>query len=87
MNLQQEQEMDEPTEEIPQNIKSTNDNYNNNGNRIYQENNNNNNNRINKNKFGYSNNQQNLNRINIKNQKGQMDKYNKGKNDKDCSIF
>ena len=78
---QQQQQLDESTEEIPKNVKSINDNYNNNGNRIYQENNNNNN-RINKNKFGYSNNQQNLNKINTK-----ISKDNKGKNEKDCNIF
>ena len=77
---------DEPTEEIPKNVKSVNDNFNYN-NKVQENNNNNYNNRVNKNKFGYSNNQQNLNKINMKNSKEQNEKYNKGKNDKDCNIF
>ena len=42
---------------------------------------------MNNNKFGYSNNQQNLNNINIKNNKGYNERFQKGKNDKDCFIF
>ena len=60
------------------------DNFNNNNKINIQ---NNNNNRVNRNKFGYSNNQQNLNKINPKITNSQMEKYGKGKNDKDCNIF
>ena len=77
---QQQQQMDpldEPTEEIPKNVKNINENYINN-----PKNEGNYNNKPNKNKYGYSNNQQNLNKINTK-----ISKDNKGKNDKDCNIF
>ena len=80
-----EQQLEEPAEVIPKNIKNMSDNFNNN-NKINVQNNNNNN-RVNRNKFGYSNNQQNLNKINPKITNSQMEKYGKGKNDKDCSIF
>ena len=79
-----EQQLEEPAEVIPKNIKNMNDNFNNNNKINIQ---NNNNNRVNRNKFGYSNNQQNLNKINPKITNSQMEKYGKGKNDKDCSIF
>ena len=79
-----EQQLEEPAEVIPKNIKNMSDNFNNN-NKINVQNNNNN--RVNRNKFGYSNNQQNLNKINPKITNSQMEKYGKGKNDKDCSIF
>jgi hypothetical protein len=78
---QQQQQMDpldEPTEEIPKNVKNINENYIN-----TNQNPENYNNKPNKNKFGYSNNQQNLNKINTKTSKDN----NKGKNDKDCNIF
>ena len=78
-----EQQLEEPAEVIPKNIKNMNDNFNNNKINVQ----NNNNNRVNRNKFGYSNNQQNLNKINPKITNSQMEKYGKGKNDKDCSIF
>ena len=75
---QHEQQMDEPTEEIPKAMENINENYFNTGmNEVHHSN------KVNKNKYGYSNNQQNLNKINMKNMKD----YNKGKNDKDCSIF
>ena len=80
-----EQQLEEPAEVIPKNIKNMSDNFNNNNKINIQ--NNNNNNRVNRNKFGYSNNQQNLNKINPKITNSQMEKYGKGKNDKDCSIF
>ena len=79
-----EQQLEEPAEVIPKNIKNMSDNFNNN-NKINVQNNNNN--RVNRNKFGYSNNQQNLNKINPKITNSQMEKYGKVKNDKDCSIF
>ena len=79
-----EQQLEEPAEVIPKNIKNMSDNFNNNNKINIQ---NNNNNRVNRNKFGYSNNQQNLNKINPKITNSQMEKYGKGKNDKDCSIF
>ena len=72
----EEQELNEPTEEIPKEIKTLNDNYNGE---------NKNNDKIINNKYGYSNNQQNLNNINIKKNKNQNPKG-KGK-DKDCLIF
>jgi len=83
-----EQQLEEPAEVIPKNIKNMSDNFNNNNKiNVQNNNNNNNNNRVNRNKFGYSNNQQNLNKINPKITNSQMEKYGKGKNDKDCSIF
>ena len=73
------EQLDEPTEEIP---KSTNIN-----NKYFEDKKVDNHNKINNNKFGYSNNQQHLNKINIKNNRVQMERNNKGKNDKDCTIF
>ena len=73
------EQLDEPTEEIP---KSTNIN-----NKYFEDKKVDNHNKINNNKFGYSNNQQHLNKINIKNNRIQMERNNKGKNDKDCTIF
>ena len=72
----EEQELNEPTEEIPKEVKTLNENFNGG----------NNDNKIVNNKFGYSNNQQNLNNINIKKNKNQNTKT-KGKGDKDCIIF
>ena len=39
------------------------------------------------NKFGYSNNQRNLNNMQLRNAKTQSERTNKGKIEKECSIF
>jgi len=79
------EKLNEPTEEIPKQISEMNKNLSGQigGNKS---NNNIGGNRVMNNKFGYSNNQQNLNNINISS-KAQNERMNKGKNDKDCSIF
>jgi len=94
-------QLNEPTDEIPKDVKIASNNYNEgekaiNVNQNSNSNNNTRNNNIrnngpnnrsmNNNRFGYSNNQQNLNNINFRNQNEKMIK---GKNDKDkdCLIF
>ena len=88
------EQLSEPTEEIPKEVKKLSENFSEGNNKINntQKSNNNSNNInnskvMNNNKFGYSNNQQNLNNINIKNNKGYNERMQKGKNDKDCFIF
>ena len=88
------EQLSEPTEEIPKEVKKLSENFSEGNNKINntQKSNNNSNNInnskvMNNNKFGYSNNQQNLNNINIKNNKGYNERFQKGKNDKDCFIF
>ena len=75
---EKDNQLNEPEEEIPSNVKNVNGIYYNNRINI---------NKLNKNKFGYSNNQQNLNKINTKNIYPKFEKHNKGKNDKDCIVF
>ena len=94
-------QLNEPTDEIPKDVKIASNNYsegekainvNQNSNSNNNTRNNNirnngpNNRSMNNNRFGYSNNQQNLNNINFRNQNEKMIK---GKNDKDkdCLIF
>ena len=89
------EQLNEPTEEIPKDVKILSNNFanknNNNNNNIVNKNQNknniNNNRAMNNNKFGYSNNQQNLNNISIKTSKTHNERTQKGKNDKDCIIF
>jgi hypothetical protein len=94
------EQLNEPTDEIPKEVKPLNNNIIEvrNNNNVAQNNkplsmsinNSTNNNKAkNNNKFGYSNNQQNINNINFKTSKTFNDKINKGKTDKDkdCLIF
>ena len=80
------EEMNEPSEEIPKEIKQT---FNKSISGINENNNNvhkNNPGSMN-NKFGYSNNQRNLNNMQLRNAKTQSERTNKGKIEKECSIF
>ena len=81
------EEMNEPSEEIPKEIKQT---FNKSISGGINENNNNvhkNNPGSMNNKFGYSNNQRNLNNMQLRNAKTQSERTNKGKIEKECSIF
>jgi hypothetical protein len=81
------EEMNEPSEEIPKEVKQT---FNKSINGGINENNNNahkNNPGSMNNKFGYSNNQRNLNNMQLRNAKTQSERTNKGKIEKECSIF
>ena len=75
------EQLNEPTEEIPKEVKALSNNFTEgiktNNNQVQRNNNN---------KYGYSNNQQNLNSINL-NSKSYNERLQKGKNDKDCLIF
>ena len=82
-----EEKLNEPTEEIPKDVKTLSNNFANGNNQNQNDNNVTNNKAVNNNKFGYSNNQQNLNKINLKTSKTHSEKIQKGKGDKDCLIF
>ena len=78
---QEVEQLNEPTEEIPKDIKALSNNF-----TEGVKTNNNPAPRNNNNKYGYSNNQQNLNNINL-NSRSYNERMQKGRNDKDCLIF